>query len=109
MCLCCGCCCQVLKNIKYKQNSSELVHTNWYAKINNKKCIKCKNCLNKCQTNAIEQNKSFIKINKKKCIGCGNCVLFCHSNSIKLCKKSKIYNPPNNMIDTYKKIYEEKK
>jgi len=33
ICMCCGCCCQVLKNLKTLDSPAKVVHTNYYAEV----------------------------------------------------------------------------
>ena len=46
------------------------------AKINHKKCVKCRLCVSVCPHDAISYNGK-IKIDKSKCTGCAQCVSAC--------------------------------
>ena len=46
------------------------------ATINHNNCIKCKECILACPTNAISEE---LLVNDARCIGCGNCFAVCQS------------------------------
>lgn len=52
------------------------------CKINNKKCLNCQKCLDKCIQNAIAVKNDKIEIDEKKCIGCKRCYLACLNKAI---------------------------
>ena len=54
------------------------------AKINDSKCIKCRNCLRNCPNDAV---LSSIIIDERKCIGCGNCLKKCPTGAISMYDK----------------------
>ena len=56
------------------------LHASDIPKTNNRKCIKCRNCISECPANAI--SISPLKIDKKKCIGCAKCIGICQDNAI---------------------------
>jgi electron transport complex protein RnfB len=53
ICMCCGCCCQVLKNLKTLDSPAKVVHTNYYAEVIEEDCIACEDCVERCQMAAI--------------------------------------------------------
>ena len=87
LCLCCGCCCQVLKALKRHKVPSEGVASSFYAVLDAKNCTSCKICVDRCPMDAIRVEKKQAWIDKNSCIGCGVCVTPCPKDSISLAKK----------------------
>jgi hypothetical protein len=58
-------------------------HANTVPIINFLHCEKCKKCVQKCPSDAINIGL-FSRINKKKCIGCAACISVCPHGSIKI-------------------------
>ena len=48
ICMCCGCCCQILKNMKKLEKPAEEVHSNYYAVVNDAECVGCGVCEERC-------------------------------------------------------------
>jgi len=98
ICLCCGCCCGVLTSAKKFEKPAELFSTNYYAEIDNEKCIGCGICIKRCQMDAITRiDKKNVSLNLDRCIGCGLCVTKCPEKAISLKKKNKKSKPPMNI------------
>ena len=111
ICLCCDCCCQILKNIKEVEAPAKLVHSNFQAGINQDECTGCQSCEEICPMDAITMNSDDIaEVNLDRCIGCGLCVTTCEFDAIFLKDKeiSEKLTPPQNIIDTYTQIAVEK-
>lgn len=109
MCMCCGCCCQVLKNLKRLDRPSAVVHTNYYAEVNTEDCLACGDCLARCYMEAITLNGK-ARVNQDRCIGCGLCVGACPSGAMAYRRKEKTeeYIPPETTFDTYVKMARER-
>ena len=58
-------------------------HANTVPIINPLQCKKCKKCVQKCPSDAINIGL-FSRINKQKCIGCAACISVCPHGSIKI-------------------------
>jgi len=58
-------------------------HANTVPIINFLQCKKCKKCVQKCPSDAINIGL-FSRINKQKCIGCAACISVCPQGSIKI-------------------------
>ena len=86
ICLCCGCCCQILKNLKILDRPAQVVHTNYYAEVATEDCIACEACMDRCQMDAIEVEDT-ARVAPDRCIGCGLCVITCSSGAMKLSRK----------------------
>ncbi len=65
------------------------------AVIDNKKCIKCKNCMKICERNAIIFKDEEMLIDEKRCIGCSKCIKACSHEAIMSCHKN---NSPREML-----------
>jgi len=52
---------------------------------NESKCIKCYNCIEVCQAEALSKSQNGIFINREKCDACGECVETCYSGALELC------------------------
>jgi len=103
ICMCCSCCCQILKAVKQLDSPAEHVRTNHFARVDSDLCKGCYECLGICPMEAITVN-DIAKIINKRCIGCGVCVSSCSFNAITLIQKKNIerYTPPEDMFETFK-------
>ena len=102
ICMCCGCCCQILKNLKELDNPGQLVHTNYYAEIVTDKCTSCGACVQRCPIAAISLGGT-ARVEPERCIGCGVCLAGCEFEAIGLHQKeaARQYTPPASMFETY--------
>ncbi len=101
ICMCCGCCCQVLGNAKKIDAPAEAVHSNYYAVLDADECVSCEACADKCHVDAITMEDTAV-INPKRCIGCGVCVPECPTDAIQLMQKATgdQYVPPATVVET---------
>ena len=109
ICMCCGCCCQVLKNIKHQPKPAQAVNTNYYATIDSEDCIGCGICAQRCQMEAITVDDT-ATIDLDRCIGCGVCVMSCDAGAISLASKPEDmrWDPPETVVETYMNIAKER-
>lgn len=109
ICLCCGCCCQILKNLNTLESPAKAVCSNYYALVDSENCTACGICQERCQMNAITVDET-AQVNGERCIGCGLCVPTCPSDALRLAEKepSERYVPPANLAETYKRIVQER-
>jgi ferredoxin len=109
ICMCCGCCCGILKNLKTMDKPAQLVHTNYYAQVDEAACIGCEACVERCQMDAITVN-DVARVDLDRCIGCGLCVTDCPTEAMLLKQKSQDshYVPPKNVFETYMNIAQER-
>ena len=109
ICMCCGCCCGILKNLKTLDQPATAVHTNYYADVDQTACIACEACVERCQMDAIVVEAT-AKVSAQRCIGCGLCVTHCPTGAMAL--KQKVvedhYIPPKNVFETYLNIARER-
>jgi ferredoxin/predicted transcriptional regulator len=107
ICLCCGCCCGILRNIKKLENPGKFVNSNYYSQVVKDDCTSCGVCVDMCPMNAITMDE-FASVNVDRCIGCGVCVAHCGSDAIRLVKKEQVETPPANIVETFGKILKER-
>jgi ferredoxin len=109
LCMCCGCCCMILKNIKKWDKPAKYVNSSYYAAVNEEKCTACETCVDACQMDAICVN-DIAHIDTDRCIGCGLCVVKCEDDAIRLEEKKEAerWIPPTNIVETYTRIAQER-
>jgi len=109
ICLCCGCCCQILKNLKTLEQPAKAVCTNYFATVNEEECTACGVCVDRCQMDAVTM-EDVAQIEAEKCIGCGLCVVTCDSEAIDLKELAEAdrWVPPTNTYKTYLRIARER-
>lgn len=112
ICLCCDCCCQILKNLKELDQPGKIVSSNFQAYSDPDECTGCQACEEICPMDAIEmdQEQTIAMIDHDRCIGCGLCVTVCEFDamSLKDKKQTEKIEPPANIIETYMNIAQEK-
>ena len=109
ICMCCGCCCQILKNLKKFENPAHLVHSNYYARVDPDACTACGLCVDRCHMEAISLDEVAV-VDERRCIGCGVCLAGCEFEAVKLFQKAPPdqYVPPETMFATYAGIARER-
>ena len=108
MCICCGCCCQILRMVKQFPRPAEYYFSNFYAQSDPELCNGCETCLKRCQMDAITMVDDKSSVDLDRCIGCGNCVATCGMKAMSLYKKEKEVVPPKNTEELYQKIWMKK-
>jgi ferredoxin len=109
LCMCCGCCCQMLKNLKSLEKPAEEVHSSYFAAVSADQCTACGTCEERCHMDAIRVDAT-ATINLDRCIGCGVCIPECPAEAIHLVAKDKErhYVPPRFTYQTYMKMAKER-
>jgi ferredoxin len=88
VCMCCGCCCGVLRTIKTHPRPAEFVSSPFRVAIDESACTGCGVCLTRCPMDALAQDgDGNIGLKSERCIGCGLCVSTCPSGSLALVRK----------------------
>jgi Na+-translocating ferredoxin:NAD+ oxidoreductase subunit B len=87
ICMCCGCCCLVLKNLNKMDAPAKIANTNYYAMVEKKNCAGCGSCEDICQMNAITVMDESAVVDLYRCIGCGLCVTRCEFEAAFLVRK----------------------
>jgi len=109
ICMCCGCCCQILKNLKTLDEPAKYACTSFCAEVDSERCSACQTCVDYCQMDAIRVDDA-ARVDPKRCIGCGLCVAACELGAIRLLEKGETgkWVPPNNIVETYIHIARER-
>jgi ferredoxin len=109
ICLCCGCCCQILRNMKTLDKPARHVNSNYYAEVEAESCTACGVCEERCQMDAVTIDE-VAAIDRDRCIGCGLCVPTCEYEAIRLIEKEETekWVPPQNIVETYINIAHER-
>ncbi len=93
LCMCCGCCCGVLRSLKMNPNPASRVSSPFYAVLDQDVCAGCGTCLDRCQMEAISLPDGFAELDLTRCIGCGLCVTTCPNNALTLVRKPEALQP----------------
>lgn len=101
ICACCGCCCGVLRTLKYYPNPAKIISSPFVVEFHEETCISCSICIQRCQMDALQLKDGKIILDKERCIGCGLCVTTCPANSLRLIRKTKDeqHAVPRNFIE----------
>ena len=94
ICLCCGDCCQVLKNLKLYPAPGELSSSPFRVQLDEEACIGCGTCPDRCQMDALEMKEDKAALKPERCIGCGLCVSTCPAEALNLVRKPQSMQPP---------------
>lgn len=110
ICMCCGCCCLVLKNLNKLDEPAKVAYTNYYATVSENECTGCGNCEDICQMGAITVEDESAVVNRSRCIGCELCVARCEFDAASLLKKeeSEISAIPANTVEKYMNMARER-
>ena len=85
ICNCCSCCCNLIGGITRWDNPRAVAAANYIVNVKQpENCIKCEECIEKCNFKAISISDSGPIINKDKCMGCGVCVVNCPEEVLEL-------------------------
>ncbi|MBN2807996.1 MAG: 4Fe-4S binding protein [Deltaproteobacteria bacterium] len=109
ICMCCGCCCQVLKNIKKMPRPATMIDANYFAEVDAEQCIACGDCAVRCHMEAITVGET-ATVDLERCIGCGVCVPVCNYAALHLRRKEPASQsvPPATMVQTYMQMAQER-
>jgi ferredoxin len=109
ICLCCKCCCGVLKGSGLLENPADYAHSSYQAEVDAKLCSACGVCLDRCQIDARKVgNDGAMEVDPARCLGCGLCVSTCPENAATLVEKTNVDVPPRIFDDTMAKIAKER-
>jgi len=109
ICMCCGCCCQILKNLNALDMPAKAIASNYYATVDDEACTACGVCETRCQMNAIALD-DVARVDPDRCIGCGLCVPTCDVDAMRLMEKDAAERtvPPKSLLGTYINIAKER-
>ncbi len=108
-CMCCGCCCALLKGLKKMKTPASVAHTNFFARVIPNRCTACGLCPDRCPMEAITIDETAL-VNRNRCIGCGVCAGTCDFVGVELCQKDEMdrYIPPVDVVDMKRRIAQER-
>lgn len=109
ICMCCGCCCGLLKALKKMDKPAQVAHTNFFARVSPDECTACGLCEERCPMGAITVSDTAV-VDTDRCIGCGVCVGTCAFDAVKLHQKSgkDRYIPPPDVMNMQMRIAQER-
>lgn len=88
ICMCCGCCCGVLRTIKAHPRPAEFISSPFRVAFDESTCSGCGVCMTRCPMDALVQDAAGkTALRSERCIGCGLCVSTCPSGSLALVRK----------------------
>ena len=96
ICNCCTCSCGVLRGMVEYGNTDIIARSDFYAVVDQELCTACKDCLERCQFNALKMADDTCTVDTALCVGCGLCVTACPTEALSLEQKSpdEITPPP---------------
>lgn len=106
ICTCCGCCCGVLRSLKFHPAPASLISSSFVASLNADTCQGCGTCSERCQMEAIYLDDGKAVLDLSRCIGCGLCVSTCPSDSLSLVRKPQAEQPyvPKDFVEALIKV-----
>jgi len=87
ICNCCPCCCVVLNRF-LKHGSPQMIKSDFIAKTELEKCIRCGTCERWCYFGARAIINDKLQFDPVRCFGCGICVSKCPNQAISLIIKN---------------------
>jgi electron transport complex protein RnfB len=108
ICCCCDCCCAVLRNLKNFDRPADYAQSQFQARIDPELCITCGTCSDRCQVEAIVENKDVMTVDTGRCIGCALCVPTCSEEAISLVAKPITTELPKNAFEMGMRILKER-
>ena len=101
LCMCCGCCCGVLRGAKMHPRPVDMLASPFIAVLDEAMCAGCGTCLERCQMDALDLPNGTVIVDLERCIGCGLCVTTCPSEALSLQRKPEAEQPrvPRNVVE----------
>ncbi|HMN59172.1 MAG TPA: 4Fe-4S binding protein, partial [Anaerolinea sp.] len=87
LCMCCRCCCGVLRSLKLNPHPASMVSSPFFAVVDREACAGGGTCLERCPMDAISLPDGTTEIDLERCIGCGLCTTTCPSDALSLSRK----------------------
>jgi MinD superfamily P-loop ATPase len=84
ICNCCGCCCNLIRNLIEEGLEGAIAKSNYRAEVMADGCEGCLACVLRCPVGAVQVNQLAPVIDSCICIGCGLCVTACPSGTLVL-------------------------
>jgi Na+-translocating ferredoxin:NAD+ oxidoreductase subunit B len=108
MCLCCGCCCGMLRAAKQFPKPAEYLQSNYQAAVDAALCSGCGTCHERCPMEALRGGDGTTAVDLDRCIGCGLCASTCPSGAATLRAKAAASAPPRDLKALYGRITTER-
>jgi len=106
ICMCCGCCCGVLRGVKRHPHPASQVASAFQAQLDAEPCTGCGKCARRCPMDALVIADKKAVLDTVRCIGCGLCVAACPSGALTLRRKAQAEQPrvPGTIVELYLKM-----
>jgi len=104
ICLCCPCCCQVLKAIRAEPAPARATHAAFRVRYDPDRCTGCGACLRRCPMDAFRLEGDRVVHDPERCIGCGLCVPTCPGEALAMERRPGVRPVPGTLTDTYMKL-----
>jgi Pyruvate/2-oxoacid:ferredoxin oxidoreductase delta subunit len=104
ICLCCGCCCGMLRAAKQFPKPAEYLQSNYHAVVDAGSCNGCDACLARCPMEALRDDAGVASVDLDRCIGCGVCAAACPTEALRLAPKGEPVVPPRDLRALYGRI-----
>jgi Pyruvate/2-oxoacid:ferredoxin oxidoreductase delta subunit len=108
ICLCCGCCCGMLRAAKQFPKPAEYLHSNYHAVVDGALCSECAACHARCPMQALAADQGATAVDLDRCIGCGACASACPESAVTLRAKAQVEVPPKDLRNLYGRIMTER-
>jgi ferredoxin len=108
ICMCCDCCCGLLRTLRKFDRPADHVENPYQAKIDPELCTACGDCQERCQIDAIREDNSAYEVSTARCIGCGLCVPTCPVEAISMVEKPEPVSVPNDVIEMNMRVLQER-
>jgi Na+-translocating ferredoxin:NAD+ oxidoreductase subunit B len=102
ICMCCGCCCGVLRGLKLHPQPARIASSPYLAMHDPMICSGCGTCVERCQMEAMSLSNGTAELSEDRCIGCGLCVSTCTTGALRLVRKPEAEQPavPRDIVGT---------
>ena len=104
VCMCCSCCCGILRHLKQEPDPGSLVANAYIASHDEDLCVNCGECAMICPMEALTfGDDGFIQFQAPRCIGCGLCVSVCPNEAVQIIHRpvAEVAATPKNTLHTY--------
>lgn len=108
ICMCCGCCCGVLRMLKVMERPADYTQSSFQAAIDSELCTACGTCEERCQMEAVNKGIESFTVDRDRCIGCGLCVSTCPEDAIRLVEKPGVIGLPSDIVDMNRRILKDR-
>jgi electron transport complex protein RnfB len=103
ICLCCGCCCSILRGRTRWDNPAAFAPSNFVARTD-EDCVLCGECAQRCFFGAItlDEDEGRAVVDAEKCAGCGVCAVGCAQDAMRLTRldRSEAFPGPRELYRT---------